>query len=652
MNSQPPAQPVVIVVGGGHAGIEASLAAARRGAHVLLVTLVPGTIGRMPCNPAVGGQAKGHLVREIDALGGAMAIAADASTIQFKYLNTRKGLAVRSSRAQVDRHLYQAGMIRLIREDGGIEIVRGEAVRLIHSAGRCEGVVLSDGTQLAGAAVVLTAGTSLRSRLHTGMHQRDGGGQGRVQCVGLSESLEEVGHRLGRLKTGTVPRLDGRTIDWSILAPQDGDNPGGRFSFVGPPSSLPQLRCRVIYTNQQTHAVLERGLQHSPLYGTHATIESTGPRYCPSIEDKIRRFPDKERHRIFLEPEGLTTCEVYPNGLSTSLPVGVQQEALRTLKGLADVRIVRPGYAIEYDYSDPRDLTHGLQSELLSGLFIAGQLNGTTGYEEAAAQGLLAGANAAALVLHTEELIVERSEGYLGVLVDDLVSRGTTEPYRMFTSRAEWRLVLREDNADLRLTPTARRLGLVGDSRWCSFSQRREALQRGRAWLRSGQEVPGGSMDRWLRDHGHAPLVKPTPLGTLLRRHELTFDLMLEGTGRTPPTLTPELREHLSVEFRYEGYIKRQRESIERIAGLSSLPLPQDMVFSGIPGLRPELVEKLEIHRPATLGSAAEISGMTPAAVALLAARVKRFGELGRTPSPSGSRRDTGLSPSSATEGS
>jgi tRNA uridine 5-carboxymethylaminomethyl modification enzyme len=401
----------------------------------------------------------------------------------------------------------------------------------------------------------------------------------------------------------------------------------------------------VIYTNHQTHAVLERGLRHSPLYGTHARIDSTGPRYCPSIEDKIRRFPEKERHRIFLEPEGLSTCEVYPNGLSTSLPVAVQQEALRTLKGLANVRIVRPGYAIEYDYSDPRDLTHGLQSKLLSGLFIAGQLNGTTGYEEAAAQGLLAGANAAALALQTEELIVDRSEGYLGVLVDDLVSRGTTEPYRMFTSRAEWRLVLREDNADLRLTPGARRLGLVSDSRWRSFSQRREALQKGRAWLRSGQEVPGGSMDRWLRDHGHAPLVKPTPLGSLLRRHELTFDLMLEGTGRTPPKLTPELREHLSVEFRYEGYITRQRESIERIAGLRNLRLPQDMVFSGIPGLRPELVEKLEMHRPATLGSAAEISGMTPAAVALLAARVKRSGALSGAPGTSGSRADTGGPP-------
>ena len=625
MDSQKSKRPTVVVVGGGHAGIEASLAASRRGVRVVLVTLVPGAVGRMPCNPAVGGQAKGHLVREIDALGGAMATAADAATIQFKYLNTRKGLAVRSSRAQVDRHLYQAGMVRLIRGHEHIKLLRGEAIRLVHRSGRCEGVVLADGTEIKAAAVILTAGTFLRSRLHTGMFERDGSEAGRFGQAGLSDSLSRLGHRLARLKTGTVPRLDGRTIDWSVLAPQDGDHPGGRFSFSG----LPQLRCRVIYTNERTHAALHAGLRHSPLYGPHRRIDSTGPRYCPSIEDKIHRFPDKERHRIFLEPEGLTTCEVYPNGLSTSLPVVTQQEALRTMEGLSQVRIVRPGYAIEYDYSDPRDLTHGLQSQLLSGLFLAGQLNGTTGYEEAAGQGLLAGANAAALALGQQELIVDRSEGYLGVLVDDLVTRGTTEPYRMFTSRAEWRLVLREDNADLRLTPIGRALGLVDDTRWATFEARRTGLERGREWLRSRQEVPGGPMDTWLTAHGHAPLLKPTKLGVLLRRHELTFDLMLEGTGRTPPELSEELRDQLSVEFRYEGYIRRQREAIERMRDLKGMSLPEGMVFVGIPGLRPELVEKLEQHRPATLGDAAALPGMTPAAIALLAARVQRLGLLG-----------------------
>ncbi|MEE2829681.1 MAG: tRNA uridine-5-carboxymethylaminomethyl(34) synthesis enzyme MnmG [Myxococcota bacterium] len=614
----------VVVVGGGHAGAEAASAAARMGLPVTLVTLVRGAIGRMPCNPAIGGQAKGHLVRELDALGGEMALVADATSIQFKYLNTRKGLAVRSSRAQVDRHLYQRRMARRLAAIPGLDIVEGEVVGLELQEGRLQGVRLADGMVLTASAVVVTAGTSLKGTLHTGVFSRSGGGNGAQACNSLSASLTEAGHRLGRLKTGTVPRLDGRTIRWDQLTAQSGDHPGGRLSFLGPASRLPQVLCYVTRTNSKTHTVLRDGLRHSPLYGDRPTIDSNGPRYCPSVEDKVVRFPDKDSHRIFLEPEGLSTWEVYPNGFSTSLPVEVQARALRTMRGLEQVRIVRPGYAIEYDYADPRDLGHDLGSRHLDGLYLAGQINGTTGYEEAAAQGLLAGLNAARYCRGDAPVIIDRSQGYLGVLVDDLVSRGTKEPYRMFTSRAEWRLLLREDNADLRLTPLGRQVGLVSDERWSVFESRRDQIERGLDWMRRTVSVPGDPVDRWLKQSSQPGLSKPTSISDLVKRPEVGFEELVDAAGLTPPSLSAEVVDQLITQCRYEGYIKRQEEEVEKMRGLQSLSIPDSLVYSALAGLRAELIEKLEAQRPSTLGEAAEIPGMTPAAVALLASSVRR----------------------------
>jgi len=614
----------VVVIGGGHAGVEAACAAARLGARTLLVTLIEGTVGRMPCNPAIGGQGKGHLVREIDALGGAMALVTDATTIQFKYLNTSKGLAVRSSRAQVDRFLYQRRMLLHVRARENLDLLQAEAVGFTSDAGRLTGVGLKDGSHVACAAAVVTAGTYLRGRLHVGMNHRPGGGNGAPAASGLSASLAGLGHRLGRLKTGTVPRLDGRTIDWARLIPQEGDHPGGRFSFTGPPSSLPHVRCAIARTTEATHAVLREGLRHSPLYGEAASIDSVGPRYCPSIEDKIVRFADKPSHRLFLEPEGLATREVYPNGFSTSLPVAVQERAVATIEGLETARIVRPGYAIEYDFADPRDLDAQLQSSLLDGLFLAGQINGTTGYEEAAAQGLLAGANAALQVAGRDPWTLARDEAYLGVMVDDLTTRGTKEPYRMFTSRAEFRLLLREDNADLRLTPIGRRLGLVGDARWAAFDARRDAVARGLSWAEATRLRPGLT-DAVLEAAGQPALAKPMTVAQLLRRPKIAWDTAARGaatSGSSPPELSSDAVEQVLIECRYAGYIRRQREEVERLRSLGTTAFPRGFVFTGIPGLRNELVEKLSLARPTTLGEAARIPGVTPAAVALLAGRL------------------------------
>lgn len=613
----------VVVIGGGHAGIEACLAAARMGCSTVLVTMKAAGIGRMPCNPAIGGQGKGHLVREIDALGGQMAVTTDATAVQFKFLNYRKGLAARSSRSQVDRHLYQRRMGAVLREQPGLTVVEGEAREFLVEHLTLVGVGLADGTVIPCRSAIVTAGTFLRGRLHTGTHARSGGGSGAPAAMGLSLALSRLGHGLGRLKTGTVPRLDGRTIDWNRLPPQEGDHPGGRFSFHGPPSSLPQVRCAVTATNERTHQVIRQGLRHSPLYGEEACIDGVGPRYCPSIEDKVVRFPEKGVHRVFLEPEGLTTREVYPNGFSTSLPVRVQVDAIHTMLGLEQATIVRPGYAIEYDFADPRDLDATLQSRHLAGLWLAGQINGTTGYEEAAAQGLHAGINAARSAKGEEPFVLRRDQAYIGVLVDDLTSKGTTEPYRMFTSRAEFRLLLREDNADLRLTPLGRELGLVDDGRWARFEVRRMAVEHAVRWAETTQVVPSPSLAHWLESIGEKPVVRARPVAAMLRRPGLDLRGLADAAHLDLPALDDPDREQVVIQCRYSGYIRRQQIEVERVRALAGLEIPGEFVFHGIPGLRFELVEKLGRARPRTLDEASRIPGMTPAALALVAARVR-----------------------------
>lgn len=621
MNQDEPVD--VVVIGGGHAGIEAALAAARMGCRTVLVTLKAAGIGRMPCNPAIGGQGKGHLVREIDALGGQMALSADQMAIQFKFLNNNRGLAARSSRSQVDRHLYQRHMGRVVREQPGLTVVEGEAreFRVEHHA--LVGVSLADGRVLACRSAIVTTGTFLRGRLHTGTHARDGGGNGAPAASGLSAALTGLGHRLGRLKTGTVPRLDGRTIAWDRLPPQDGDHPGGRFSFHGPASVLPQVRCAITATNERTHQVIRDGLRHSPLYGEDAAIDGIGPRYCPSIEDKVVRFPNKGTHRVFLEPEGLATREVYPNGFSTSMPVQVQVAAIHTMEGLEQARIVRPGYAIEYDYADPRDLDATLQSRHVQGLWLAGQINGTTGYEEAAAQGIHAGINAARAAQGLSPHVLRRDQAYIGVLVDDLTSRGTTEPYRMFTSRAEFRLLLREDNADLRLTPLGRDLGLVDDARWARFEARRESVEQGVAWARSTKVAPSEDLACWLEDIGEQPVMDRRSVADLLKRPGLDLPDLAAAGSLALPALSEDEVEQVVVQCRYEGYIRRQQTEVDRVRALADLVIPPEFVFHGIPGLRHELVEKLGRTRPTSLDEASRIQGMTPAALALVAARVR-----------------------------
>ncbi|HEX9395165.1 MAG TPA: tRNA uridine-5-carboxymethylaminomethyl(34) synthesis enzyme MnmG [Burkholderiales bacterium] len=594
----------VIVVGGGHAGTEAALAAARMGSRTLLLTHSLDTLGQMSCNPSIGGIGKGHLVKEIDALGGAMAIATDEAGIQFRTLNSSKGAAVRATRAQADRVLYrQAIRGRLERQDN-LALFQQAVDDIVVEAGRATGVVTQLGIRFRARAVVLTTGTFLGGLVHVGLENHQAGRAGDPAAVTLAARLRELKLPVGRLKTGTPPRLDARSIDFSGLQEQPGDVPEPVFSYLGSRSMHPrQLPCWITHTNARTHDIIRAGLDRSPMFT--GVIQGIGPRYCPSIEDKVHRFAGKSGHQIFLEPEGLATTEIYPNGISTSLPFDVQVELVRSIHGLEKAHLVRPGYAIEYDYFDPRNLRASLETKSIASLFFAGQINGTTGYEEAAAQGLLAGINAALQVQGRDSWCPGREEAYLGVMVDDLVTRGVSEPYRMFTSRAEYRLTLREDNADLRLTEQGRRLGLVDDSRWGAFCRKRDAI--------------GAEQERLKSTYVSAGFRKKTSVLELLRRPEMTYADLVKNSGADP-----EVAEQVEVQAKYEGYIERQRQEVARRSKQESQRLPDELDYAQVRGLSIEVQQKLNRYRPETIGQASRISGITPAAISLLLVHLKR----------------------------